>query len=120
MILADYPDSFGAHRASVFAVAGPDSYVQMTAAPVAGGQEIEAVQAGLKWFDAVIPLGLSDSGTYRVEGVVSAGHPSATNKQGAPSQTWTLRWIVVATGAQVAAEEDLSAEVIRLFALGRY
>lgn len=118
-LLGDYPDSFGAHRASVIGHAGPASYTQLTAAPVAGGDTVEAKAAGLKYLDALLPCGLSDSGTYRVEAVVSAGHPT-TNKAAAPSPTFKLRWVVVATGAEVAGAVNLSAEVVRLFALGRY
>ena len=117
--LADYPDSFGAHRACVFSHAGPASYTQMTTGPLAGGNTVQAVEAGIKYFDAVIPVGLSDSGVYRVEAVAPVGNPS-TNKQAAHATSWRLRWVVVATGAEAAALLDLSAQTVRLFALGRY
>ena len=116
--LAGFPDSFGSHRASVFPHTGPASYTQMTTGPLAGGNTVEAVEAGLTFFDAVIPIGLSDSGVYRVEAVAPVGNPSTGD--GAASQTWKLRWVVVATGAEVAGAFNLSAQVVRLFALGRY
>lgn len=117
--LADFPDSFGAHRAAAFYHTGPASYTQMTTGPLAGGDVVEAVEAGITFFDVCIPVGLSDSGVYRVEGVAPVGNPS-TNKQAAHARTWLLRWVVVATGAQAAAELDLSAQTVRLFAVGRY
>lgn len=117
--LADFPDSFGAHKGSVFYHQGPSSYTQMTTGPLAGGDPVTPVEAGVKYFDIVLSGGLSDSGVYRVEGVASVEHPS-NNKQAAHATTWRLRWIVVATGNQVAAREDLSAEVVRLLAVARY
>ena len=117
--LADFPDSFGAHKGSVFSHTGPASYTQMTTGPLAGGDTVQAVEAGMKFFDAVIPVGLSDSGVYRVEGVAPVGNPS-TNKSAAHAQTWLLRWVVVSTGSEAAAELDLSAQTVRLFAVGRY
>ena len=117
--LADYPDSFGAHKGSVFAHAGPSSYVQLSVAPLAGGDVVQAVEAGVTFFDIVIPTGLSDSGTYRVEAVAPVGNPS-TNKQAAHARTWLLRWVVVSSGAQVNGEFNLSAETVRLLAIGRY
>lgn len=117
--LANYPDSFGSHRATVFPHTGPASYVQFTDTPVLAGDTVYASESGIHGFDAVIPVGLSDSGTYLVQGVAPAGNPS-TSRNGAQATTWILRWVVVATGAEVAAAVNLSAEVVRLFALGRY
>ena len=118
-VLADFPDSFGAHKASVFAHTGPTSYTQMTTGPLAGGDTVTVAEAGVKFFDAVIPIGLSDSGVYRVEAVAPVGNPS-THKQAAHATTWRLRWVVVSTGAEVAALFNLSAQTVRLFALARY
>ena len=119
--LADYPDSFGAHKFATFSHTGPLSYTQFTDTPVAGGDTVQALpEAGMSFFDAVwAATGLSDSGTYRVEGCAPAANPS-TNKQAAHARTWVLRWIVVATGAEVAALFDLSGETVRLVAVGRY
>lgn len=119
MVLADYPDSFGAHRASVFSHAGPASYAALTAAPVAGGDTVQAVEAGVKYFDAVLPVGFSDSGTYFVRGVGPAANPS-TNKQAAHATSWKLMWYVTATGLEVGAATNLSGQTVRLVALARY
>lgn len=121
-----YPTSHGNQRTSVFPHQGPAVYVSVVegVAPAlsTGGDTVNARgPAGMKFFDAVWPAGLSDSGTYRVEvlqdavsGVVGSSSPS----QGQPAPTVRLRWVVVATGAQVAAEEDLSAEIVKLCAWG--
>lgn len=117
--VSGYPTIIGDHKLSVFAHQGPASYVQMTTGPLAGGDTVTVAEAGLHSFDAVIPIDLSDSGLYRVEGVAPVGNPS-TNPQGAMATAWKLRWVVVATGAEVAAEVDLSAQTVRLQAVGRY
>lgn len=117
-VLADYPDSFGGHRASVFAHTGPTLYAAMTTGPLAGGDTVQAVEAGLKYFDIVCASGFSDSGVYFVIAVAPVGNPS-TNKQAAHATSWRLKWIVTATGVEAGAI-DLSAQTVRLFALGRY
>jgi hypothetical protein len=121
--LDGYPTSFGSSRASVFPHQGPVLYAPVAAgaapALATGGDLVEAgPEAGMKYFDWV-SAGLSDSGTYRVEAapVAESGDPDNPTKLGQPSTTYRLRWIVVATGAQAAAV-DLSAEVVRLFAIG--
>src|SRR3990167_9066899 len=108
--LADYPDSFGVHRGAVFAHTGPASYTQMTTGPLAGGDTVEALEAGIKFFDSVIPIGFSDSGVYRVIGVAPVGNPS-TNKQAAHAPSWRLKWIVEATGVEAGAI-DLSGQTV--------
>ena len=124
--LAGYPTSVGSKILSVFPHAGPTSYTQVSAgsAPAlsTGGNLVEAREAGLAFFDTVIG-GLTDSGTYRVEvvpddrsGTVGQEPPKAS--PGTP--TARLRWIVVATGAQVAGAVDLDAEIVRLTAIGSY
>ena len=118
-VLADYPDSFGGHKASVFAHTGPVLYAAMTTGPLAGGDTVTVAEAGnLKFFDAVIPIGFSDSGVYRVIAVAPVGNPS-TNKQAAHAPSWRLKWIVEATGVEAGAI-DLSGQTVRLFALARY
>jgi len=117
-VLADYPDSFGGHRGTVFAHTGPVLYAALTRDPVAGGDTVNAVEAGIKYFDAVIPVGFSDSGLYSVVGVAPDGNPS-TNKQAAHATSWKLKWTVVSTGVEAGAI-DLSGETVRLFAVGRY
>jgi len=118
------PTSFGSSRASVFPHQGPASYVQLDpgAAPVlaAGGDVVEAgPEAGMKYFD-FLTGGHSDSGTYYVIAAptTQSGDPAIPSKLGQPSTTYRLRWVVTATGAEAAADLDLSAEVVRLFALG--
>ncbi len=116
--LAEYPDAWGAHKGVVFSHTGPVLYAALTTNPVAGGDTVTAAEAGVKFFDAVIPIGFSDSGVYSVVGVAPAGNPS-TNKSGAHARTWKLKWTVVSTGVEAGAI-DLSAQTVRLFAVGRY
>ena len=53
--LDGYPTSFGSSRASVEGITGPSSYTQVSAgtppAVATGGQTIQALQFGLKYFD---------------------------------------------------------------------
>lgn len=116
--LDGYPDSWGAQRASVNGITGPSSYTQLvpgTAPAVAtGGQTIQAITFGLKYFDFVT-AGLSDTGAYRVECI--PGAQSGLGPKGA-CLTYTLRWVVVATGAEAAALLDLDAEIVRVLAIG--
>lgn len=114
--LGGYPAAMGNVWGSVFPHTGPASYTQFTDTPAAGGDTVEGVEAGMKYFDFLVG-GITDSGTYFVRAVPPAGHPS-TSQQGAPSQTWTLVWYVLATGAEAAAAADLDAEIVRLFGLG--
>lgn len=116
--LAEYPDSFGAKRCTVFSHKGPALYAALTTNPVAGGDTVQASESGIKYFDAVIPIGFSDSGLYWVQGVAPAANPS-TNKQAAHAPSWKLKWIVTSTGVEAGAI-DLSAETVRLIGLGRY
>lgn len=118
--LAEYPDSFGGHRGSVFAHTGPASYVAVDPAPIvaATGDVVDAVEAGLKYFDFVVG-GLSDSGTYTVLVGYPAGNPS-TNKQAAHATQCVLMWLTAANCVEVTPATNLSGETVRLFALGRY
>src|SRR5262245_53491363 len=122
--LDGYPTSWGSSRASVVPHAGPGSYTQIVSgvapALASGGDTIEAISAGLKFIDFCVG-GLTDSGVYRVEcipgaqsGVIGSNNPNA----GQPSITYTLRWVVVATGAEAAALLDLSDEIVRLLVVG--
>lgn len=120
--LASYPQSCGARMLSVFPHRGPASYTQVTSgtapALATGGDTVQAVEAGLKTFDAVIG-GLTDSGTYRVEALPQAvSGVVGSQKFGQPSTSFRLRWTVVATGAQAAGSADLDAEIVRLTAFG--
>lgn len=114
------PDSFGAHKASIFPHQGPAAYAQVVidsppdAVPASGGDVVQAVEAGLKLFDIVLGS-LSDSGVYFVKSVPVS---RSDYLNGAQLTTYRLQWFVTATGAEVAAEVDLSGECVRLFALG--
>lgn len=117
--LFGYPDSWGNIRASVFPHAGPASYTQVTipsppVPPMTGGDTVEAVEAGMKYFDFIVG-GITDSGTYRVEAIPKA---LSSNPNGAATETMTLMWFVIATGAEVAGAVDLSDEVVRLLGIG--
>lgn len=118
--LAGYPTSMGNKRVSVFPVAGPSSYTQVTpgSAPAlsTGGQSVDVVSAGLKHADHVTG-GISDSGTYRAEPVYDAVSGVSGNNSpqaSTPKTTFRLMWFTVSTGAQVAGSTDLSAEIVRL------
>lgn len=115
------PDSWGSHRASVFAVTGPAPYTRITAAspvsvPSAGGQVIQAVQAGLSLFDIVYGS-MSDSGLYFVRCVpVSAS--SGRAGVGGQQSTYRLVWYVASTNVEVPTGFTLSNEWVRLLAVG--
>ena len=117
--LDGYPDSFGSHRASVFPHKGPTSYQQMqpgspVAIPVDDGDTVEAVSAGLKYFEYV-SAGLTDDGLYEV---VAVPLSNSLYNPGAPQTTYGLVWYTVNTRTQVAYNVDLSGSTVRLFALG--
>lgn len=125
--LDGYPDSWGAHRAAVHAHLGPVSYTQVTPGtpptPATGGDTLEAVQCGMKFLEFV-GVGVTDSGNYRVEGIPK----SASGSLGQQRTTYTLRWIACRTasiggqsqvvGTEAISATDLSAEVVRLLAIG--
>lgn len=122
-LMDGYPDAWGAHRASVVPHAGPASYTQITegVAPAlaTGGDTISAIEAGQKFIDWVGGQ-LTDSAKYRVEPIPTtvSGVVASPQIQGVPATTYRLRWVVVATGAEVAAEVDLSTEIVRLLVIG--
>jgi len=117
-----FPDSFGSHRVSVFPHRGPVLYAPVVAgtppANATAGDLVNAVEAGLKYFEYVVG-GLSDSGLYFVECSPTSvsGVVATPTRLAQPKATYRLLWIVLATGAQAAAV-DLSAEIVRLFAIG--
>lgn len=115
--LDGYPQSFGSSLVSVNGIAGPSSYTAITPgtapAVATGGQSITARQFGLKFFDYVV-AGLSDSAVYRVECI--PGARSGLGPRGATA-SYTLRWVVVATGAEAGAI-DLSSEIVRIYVVG--
>lgn len=111
----NYPTSWGNIRASIAGHVGPASYTQVTtgSVPVTGGDVVYATEFGLQRLAGVIPLGLSDSGTYLVQAI-----PISDSGDGVSGTSYRLRWVVLATGAEAAAEADLDAETVRLLGLG--
>lgn len=116
--LDGYPTPIGSSVLSVNGIAGPSSYTQITAgtppAVATGGQIIYPVEFGLKYFDYV-SAGLDDSGVNRIECI--PGARSGLGPSGAASY-YTLRWVVVATGSQVAGTVNLSGAIVRVMAIG--
>ena len=110
-----YPTSIGNKMLSVVGQAGPSSYTQVTTGtiPVTGGATVEAKAFGLKLLD-VLYAGMSDTGAYRVEAIPV----SDTDNPNGASTSYRLRWVVTATGAEAAAAADLSAQTVRLTAIG--
>jgi len=115
MTLDGYPDSWGAKRASVAEINGPASYTQYTA-PTTGGQDVRVGPTfGIKTCDFAVG-GVTTDGLHRAE-VVQIEAASVNGVTLANAQL-VLKWYVVATGSEVAGAVDLSAKVVRLFAVG--
>lgn len=116
--LDGFPVSWGANLASVNGIAGPTSYTQLSAgtapAVATGGHRIYPRDFGLKYFDFVT-ANLTDTGVNRVECI--PGEQSAIGPKGTAAW-YTLRYVVVATGAQVAGAVNLSTEIVRVLAIG--
>lgn len=133
--LEGYPTSHGSQRVSVFPHTGPASYTQVTATagtvPCTGGDTVQAVEAGIKYFDSVSD-GVSDDGAFAVEAIpITASNPSSivsSALSGIPTTSWKLRWVARFTGAyggqnqvvntEVVAATNLSAICVRLLAIG--
>ena len=125
MALRQFADSprngaWGDRPYTLVEVAGPASYTQVVngTAPAAptGGQALTGISLQLgpgTTPEGIIPVGGSTSGTYVVQAFQTGAYA-----QGAGNQTWALRWIVAATGAEVAAAVNLSGEVVRLLCFG--
>jgi len=111
--LHGYPQSIGASVLSILPHTGPASYVQVVHA-TGVGDSVSGPEAGLKYFDWVSG-GLTDSGTYRIE---AAPTTASTSPAGAAAPTYLLKWVVVSSGAEVTAAVDLSAQIVRLMAIG--
>lgn len=107
--LLGYPISVGGKRLALApnGHAGPASYTAVTT-PTAGGDRVQASEFGLKTID-FLAGGLSSNGTHRVV-VNNPTQGSATSVQ--------LKWLVEATGAEVAGAVNLSASVVNLLAIG--
>src|SRR5580704_1656730 len=76
-IIAGFPQSWGSKIVSIIDHKGPASYATFASGiPPTGGDSISAAEAGMKFIDAVIPLGLSDNGAYQVWATPGIGNAS--------------------------------------------
>jgi hypothetical protein len=117
--LAEYPTPIGdkilsifVHKVGIYAAIDFDGDFPI------GGDPVHALEAGLKTFDAVVPLGVDSSYNYRVEVFSTNGNTPGLGTGAVPSRTILLRWVVIATGAEVANGTDLTGYTIRLLAIG--
>lgn len=100
-VLTGYADIWGKHAASAIDHAGSTSYTT-------GGTTLRASLYGLRSFDFV-GGNMTISGTYYVMGkAISKGSKT----------TYKMVWFVTATNAEVANGVNLSAETVRLLAIG--
>ncbi len=98
--LEGYPDYVGKRFNWAGYGSGPSSYTT-------GGIDLVLPRYN-NYIDLVIPS-TTVSGTYSVVGIPSVNNGRAT---------WKLKWIVFATGAEVANAVDLSAERLRVGGFG--
>jgi len=116
-----FPDSprngaWGDRPYALIELTGPTSYTQVTngAAP-SGGQAVDNTTFGLSaGMEGIEQVCASNTGTYEVIAIAAPFSPLQ------PSKNWILRWLTSATGAEVGAGVNLSAETIRLRAFGPY
>ena len=117
--LDGYPTSFSNVKACVFVHPGPASYATVViATPPTGGDTVLAAEAGMKAFDTIQGGMTSDDGQYMVQVISPNGNSASSSTAAQPTTTMKLRWIIAATGAEVANTTNLSARTIRLFAMG--
>jgi hypothetical protein len=128
MAITPFPDSprngaWGDRPYALIDWAGPSSYVQVTndntppITPPTGGQAIGPSNFGLTaGLEGIFVVGSSLSGAYTVQ----AFQAGSGYNQGSNNATWLLRWLVAATGAEVAASVNLSTEIVRLIGFGPY
>lgn len=102
-----YPISVGGKRIAISpnGHAGPAAYAVVTS-PTAGGDALQASEFGLKWIDYVSS---GSNGTHRV---------TPTNPTKGPVSSVQLKWIVEATGVEVAGAVNLSASPVSVFVIG--
>lgn len=122
--LDGYPDSFGSQRASAFPHAGPASYSVVTYGPLAGGDTVSNVEAGMKYIDFMRGMA-TDSGNFQVIAIPTV---SSIGPVGTQMQTVRLKWVALRTASiggqsqvintEAIAATDLSGEIVRLFAVG--
>jgi hypothetical protein len=96
-------------------IVGPASYTQVTnGTPPTGGQAVSIAALGLPvsviWGQCIA----SDDGQYSAEVILSPFNSLAGSQTGL-----ILKWIVTATGAEVAGAVNLSARTVRVLAIGR-
>jgi hypothetical protein len=107
-----WPQPFGSKKMGVIVHAGPASYTQVTTGPLAGGDlTVGPEDFGLSTIEA-IDAGITSDGLFRVEPVMPVTGPVTRGNK------ITLRWTVVATGAQVAALFNLSGSSVNIQAFG--
>lgn len=99
-LLKGYPDYIGKRWAIAGFGSGPASYVT-------GGDPISVIRFGT-YIDVLAPA-MSVSGTYIVYPV-----PNAVGNRA----TWKAKWVVLATGVEVAGAVNLSAESVQLGGYG--
>jgi hypothetical protein len=109
---APFADALGSIGAMNYALspnghAGPASYVQISGST--GGDAVQAVEFGMKNMFR-LSGGISSDGLYQA---------SAINPTNGPASSIRLRWVVIATGSEVAAAFNLSGSKVNLEALGR-
>lgn len=120
--MAVFPDSprsggWGDRPYSIADITGPASYTQITpGANPSGGQLITPSTFGLvAGMEGIVCVSGSTTGLYHVIAIQD-------NKYypGAGNPNWILRWVVSATGAEVAGGTNLSAQTVRCLAFGPY
>ena len=118
----DYPTIFGDRKVGMWNHTGPASYVAViNGTPASGGDSVPAAelisQTGMRFADVISGLLGSDNGQYEVTAIPIDGNAQRTDGF-VPSKNWILRWLVSATGAEVAPGVNLSARTVKLLALG--
>jgi hypothetical protein len=118
--MAGYPDAWGSTKVCVFIHTGPASYAAVVvASPPTGGDVVQAAEAGMKTFDFVNGDMTSDDGQFRVEVLSPNGNTAGNACAAVPTKTMLLRWIVVATGVEVAPAVNLAGRTVRLLGIGQ-
>ena len=103
-ILPDYPTKVGNKTLVILDHTGPASYAT-------GGETVSAGEWFFSGIDMAKTAPLSMSGTYQVLTLYPAGGTARTTSV-------KLAWYVVATGLEVGAAVNLSAEHVRVEILG--
>ena len=102
----------GSRKTAVIQHAGPKPYLT-------GGETFDAQHLGWGVFDALMAAGRSfnssGTGTYEVKVHYPVGQ-AASGATG--SGNATLKWYTAANSTEVGNNTDLSAEYVRLYALG--